>query len=134
MGAAVQSPRAAHASVSSAASRWSLTMSQLLVPVSTANWIDKISISDQGRNASAIPAKAWPMCRRNWMPAGDLAGPSGLEGGLDPEDLGRTARRQRSALGYRGFRIRIKEGQGAFDAEFIELARAVTSSTTIAPA
>lgn len=99
-------------------------MSQMLVPVSYGELIDKISIleikaeriGDAAKRANVIKElhallatwAAHPASRA--QPIDDLwAGLRGVNGQLwDIED-----------------RIRVKEAQGLFDAEFIELARAV---------
>lgn len=99
-------------------------MSQLLVPVSYGELIDKISILEIKAQRIADAAKLSNVQKElsallaTWKdhPASRAASIEDLWGGL---------RDVNGQLWDIEDRIRVKEGQGCFDTEFIELARAV---------
>lgn len=99
-------------------------MSQMLVPVSYGELIDKISIleikaqriSDAAKLANVEKELAALLVTWQSHPA---------SAGQSIDDLWAGLRDVNGQLWDIEDRIRIKEGQGLFDAEFIELARAV---------
>ena len=99
-------------------------MSQLLVPVSYGELIDKISILEIKAQRISDAAKLANVQKElDALLATWLAHPASMAASI--EDLWAGLRGVNGQLWDIEDRIRIKQGQGAFDAEFIELARAV---------
>lgn len=99
-------------------------MSELLVPVSYGELIDKISILEIKSERMQDAAKLVNVNReREALLATWAAHPASRAQSID--DLWAGLKRVNGELWDIEDRIRIKEAQGSFDAEFIELARAV---------
>lgn len=99
-------------------------MSQMLVPVSYGELIDKISILEIKAQRISDAAKLTNVQKElTALLATWQAHPA--SGGQAIDDLWDGLRDVNGQLWDIEDRIRIREGQGLFDAEFIELARAV---------